>query len=502
LVVDDDDEGRAEIARALPSDQYAWEMTTRVDLGQGGAAHSTFDVAVAGVHAGELVLLDRIRRERPGLPVILVSAPGRTRDAVDAIKRGAFHYFSKPLDGAELRAAVDEIVAGELDGPAAPSAEHERNGFDGRGTPPALHVGLELVGSGPAMSGLREAIHLVAASSAPALIMGESGVGKELVACAIHAESPRRRQPFISVNASAIPADLLEAELFGHVRGGFTGATHARKGLLTEASGGTLLLDEIGDMPLDLQAKILRVVQFGEVRPVGSDRAHRVDVRVIAATHRELPKLVREGQFREDLYFRLHVLPIVVPPLRERREDIPALVTHHLALARSRSPGSPVRSIAPGALEILVSAPWPGNVRELASVVERLVVFGREEVVEASHVARVHEVAHDPLPTPLRPGPLGGAPWTLRRVLEAYTDQVLEQTGGNKQRAAEILDVDLSTLYRWQRARRAPDGELDLAATRKGALSRSQRPPTSRAVLPVRAHNLGPANDEEPEVHH
>jgi two-component system, NtrC family, response regulator HydG len=503
LVVEDDEEARAEIARALPRDRYAWEMATSVDLGQGGAARAAFDLVIAGVPVDGLVVLDRIRREWPGVPVILVSTTGRTRDAVDAIKRGAFYYLGRPLDDAELRAAVDEAVTTGPTSSMAASGERERDCFEGRPAPPPVPAGVGLVGSGPAMSRLREAIRLVASSSAPALIVGESGVGKELVACAIHAESPRRGQAFIGMNASAIPANLLEAELFGHVRGGFTGATRGRKGLLTEASGGTLLLDEIGDMPLDLQAKILRVLQLGEVRPVGSDRAHRVDVRVIAATHRDLPRMVREGQFREDLYFRLHVLPVTVPPLRERREDIPALVAYHLALARSRSPGSPVRSIAPGALEILVTAPWPGNVRQLASVVERLVVFGREEAVEAPHVAFVHEGSNRPVSTLPLPDAPSDAPWTLRRVLDAYTEQVLQQTGGNKQRAAEILDVDLSTLYRWQRARRDPaDGEIDLAESRKGALSRTRRPRDGHAVVPTKAHPLGGMGDAEPEVHH
>ena len=190
------------------------------------------------------------------------------------------------------------------------------------------------------------------------------------------------------MNTSAIPHELLESEIFGHVRGGFTGAVQARKGLLTEADGGTLLLDEIGDMPIGLQAKLLRVLQFGDVRPVGGDRAHQVDVRVIAATHRDLPALVREGRFREDLYFRLNVLPVFVPPLRDRREDIPALVAHLLAEARQRAPNSPVRSIGPEALRALTQAPWPGNVRELASVIERAVVFGADEIDPAGRVSR------------------------------------------------------------------------------------------------------------------
>jgi two-component system response regulator HydG len=388
---------------------------------------------------------------------MLVSATGGVQEAVDAIKRGAFHYLAKPFREDELRLAIDAAVTARRQSPAGPA--------DGLGflptagperakasvtDPPVLRDSMDLVGSGPAMSRLQQAIDLIAASSAPVLITGESGAGKELVARAVHARSARRGHPFIAVNTAAIPADLLEAEILGHVRGGFTGAAQTRKGLLTEASGGTLLLDEIGDMPQNLQAKLLRVLQFGEVRPVGSDRAHRVDVRVIAATHRDLPTLVREGRFREDLYFRLNVLPLVVPPLRERREDIPMLVAHLLAEARQRSPDSPVRSIEPCALELLVSAPWPGNVRELASVIERLVVFEREERIESRHLSFLSK-GPQVSPSAL---PLSGSPaeslWTLRRMTQVYTEQVLAQTGGDKQRAAEILDVAVSTLYRWE----------------------------------------------------
>jgi two-component system, NtrC family, response regulator HydG len=233
------------------------------------------------------------------------------------------------------------------------------------------------------------------------------------------------------------------------VRGGFTGAVQARKGLLTEADGGTLLLDEIGDMPMALQAKLLRVLQFGDVRPVGADRSHPVDVRVIAATHRNLRVLVEERRFREDLYFRLNVLPVAVPPLRDHREDIPALVDHFLLEARQRAPQSPVRTIAPETLHDLTTATWQGNVRELASCIERAVVFGVDETIGSIPLPHAAAAALPP-PWPST----DHAHWTLRRVSRAYTDWVLAETGGNKERAAQILGIDLSTLYRWQRARK------------------------------------------------
>jgi two-component system response regulator HydG len=280
------------------------------------------------------------------------------------------------------------------------------------------------------------------------IVRGETGVGKELVARAIHARGPRRARPFVAVNTSALPETLLEGEIFGHVRGAFTSAIQARRGLMTEADGGTLLLDEIGDMPLGLQAKLLRVLQFGEVRPLGSDRAHAVDVRVIAATHRDLAALVREGGFREDLYYRLNVLPVVVPPLRDRREDIPSLVAHFLAEARQRAPHSPVREVSAEALRVLTEAPWPGNVRELASAIERAVVFGTRAMVPAEAL-RQETPADSGVPWSFR----DEEPWTLRRLSRAYTEWVLGQTAGNKERAAAILGIDLSTLYRWQRSR-------------------------------------------------
>lgn len=305
---------------------------------------------------------------------------------------------------------------------------------------------MTLVGTGPAMRTLQTAIDFVARSSAPVLITGETGVGKELVARAIHARSARAPRPFVAVNTSAIPQELLEGEIFGHAKGGFTGAVQARKGLLTEADGGTLLLDEIGDMSFGLQAKLLRVLQFGDVRPVGSDRVHHVDVRVIASTHRDLPALIKEGRFRQDLYYRLDVLSVHVPPLRDRPEDIPELAAHFLAQACGRAPSSPVRSIGRDALRVLAERSWPGNVRELASSIERAVVFGVDEMIDCNRLSPA------PLESPSWGWPFPPqSPWTLQQLSRAYAEWALEHTGGDKQRAAEILGVDLSTLYRWRR---------------------------------------------------
>ena len=440
LIVDDDAEMRTALDILFSGEGHACELAPDAVTALEIVERQAFDVVISDVRmAGMdgLELLDRVKRSHPALPFILITAAGAIDQAVDAIKRGAFEYVVKPCDADELR----RIVTGALEGRKPPSESARRSPPPGIGT-------FGLVGSGPAMRTLQTAIDFVARSSAPVLITGETGVGKELVARAIHARSARSLRPFVAVNTSAIPSELLEGDLFGHARGAFTGAAQPRKGLLTEADGGTLLLDEIGDMSFASQAKLLRVLQFGDVRPLGSDREHRVDVRVIAATHRDLPALVKEGRFRQDLYYRLDVLPVFVPPLRHRREDIPALSMHFLDEACKRAPQSPVRSIGQDTLRALAEASWPGNVRELASAIERAVVFGVDEKID------VKQLASPPNDAPAQVWPFPNhSPWTLRRLSRAYTEWVLSETGGNKERAAAILGIDLSTLYRRRRAR-------------------------------------------------
>ena len=442
LIVDDDRDTIETLENVLSADGYACELAPDAATAIRSLDGLSCDVVVSDVvmdGMNGLELLDWVKRSHPALPFILVSGRGGVPQAVDAMKRGAFQYMVKPCDGEELRQVVRDAVKVGVESARAARPSHRPRG-EGR---------FAIVGSGPAMRALQTVIDFVARSSAPALVSGETGAGKELVARAIHARGPRSGRPFVAVNASAIPQELLEGELFGHVRGGFTGAVQARKGLLTEADGGTLLLDEIGDMSVQLQAKLLRVLQFGEVRPVGGDRSHHVDVRVIACTHRDLRTLVEEGRFREDLYFRLNVLPVVVPPLRDHREDIPALAAHFLAEALERAPLSPVRAISDDALAALTESSWPGNVRELASCVERAVVFGIGETIHVDDLAPLAEAVR-----PSWPSSSDGGPWTLRRLSRAYTDWVLAETAGDKDRAAAILGVDLSTLYRWQRSRR------------------------------------------------
>ncbi len=443
LIVDDDAEMRSALESLFLGDGHGCRVAPVAIAALGMVDSETFDVIVCDVvmlGMSGLELLDRVKRTHPALPVVVITGAGGVRQAVEAIKRGAFEYVTKPCGADELR----RVVANALDGRLHPG--------EGAHTSRPLQTAgkLDFVGTSAAMRTLQTAIDSVARSSAPVLVTGETGAGKELVARAIHERSSRSHQPFVAVNMSAIPRELLEGELFGHVRGAFTGAAQPRKGLFTSADGGTLLLDEIGDMSIGLQAKLLRVLQSGDVRPVGGERTHHVDVRVIAATHRDLRALIKEGLFREDLYFRLNVLPVCVPPLRDRREDIPALAAHLLAEACRRAPLSPVRRLGPDALRVLSEAPWPGNVRELASSIERAVVFGVDEMVDANQLSSALGGALSPATAwPCT----SDAPWTLHRLSRAYTDWVLAGTSGDKQRAADILGIDLSTLYRWQRAR-------------------------------------------------
>ncbi len=438
LIVDDDEDAAQSVRAFLADDGYCCELVPSATLALAALDRTSFDLVISDIQMGGLSgidLLDRMRASASRVPLIFITGFASLRQAVDATKRGAFDYMTKPCDAEVLRTTVARALDGRRS--SAPSVRA------------AASLSVEsLVGDGGAMRLLREKIELVAQVAAPVLVLGESGTGKELVARAIHESSARRSKPFVAVNVSAIPEQLLESEIFGHVRGAFTGAHAVRRGLLSEAHGGTLLLDEIGDMPIGLQAKLLRVLQLGEVRPVGADKTHHVDVRVIAATHRDLIASMRANTFREDLYFRLNVVPIVVPPLRERAEDIPTLAAHFLARALERFPGSPVRTLSPEAVSQLSQAPWPGNVRELESAIERLVILVREETILPSHLSFVTSEFNAP---PWRVA--SGEPWSLKRMNLAYIEWVLAHVGGNKVRAAELLGVNLSTLYRWQRAR-------------------------------------------------
>jgi two-component system response regulator HydG len=382
-----------------------------------------------------LDLLDAIKKIEPATPVVIMTAFGAVDSAVEAVQRGAYHYVTKPFKMEVVRVLLERACAERAlrsENQRLRAAVDERFSF------------ANLVGRTPAMRQLYALTERAAAVTSPVLILGETGTGKELVARALHQNGPRAPHPFVAVNCAALPEALLESELFGHARGAFTGATQPRRGLFLEADGGTLLLDEIGDMPVGLQAKLLRVLESREIRPVGSDTARKCDIRVVASTHRSLETMVRAGTFREDLYFRLKVVTLVIPPLRDRRDDIPLLATHFLGRVKGNVPGSPVESLEPEAMRVFMDYPWPGNVRELEHVVEGLVVTGSSAQIGAAQAQQaVGPGLHDhPLDRARRDL------LSLRDLEQLYISWVLERVGGNKTRAAEILGIDPSTLYR------------------------------------------------------
>jgi two-component system response regulator HydG len=441
LIVDD----HVEMARLL-ADQLGDADYAPTVAGSGPEAlelirSRSFDVVITDLRMEEvdgIDVLDAAHAVDPTTPVLIMTAFGGIESAVQAIKRGAYHYVAKPFQLDEVLVYVERALEERAlrdDHRALRRWAAERAGFG------------ELIGKSPAMQKLYKLLERVAQSQAPVLIRGESGTGKERVARAIHFEGPRKGAAFVAINCTALPENLLESELFGHVRGAFTGATAARRGLFVEADGGTLVLDEIGDMPPALQAKLLRVLEEGEVRAVGSDAARKVDVRIIAATHQDLEERVRAAAFRQDLYYRLNVVPVVVPPLRERVEDVPLLAEHFLQRARERNPTSPVAKLLPEALAVLGRWSWPGNVRELENLIERLVVIGLDDMVQAADVQAL-------LPTRPDGGPLDEAKRTLvplKQLEREYITWVISQCGGNKTKAAEVLGIDVSTIYRRER---------------------------------------------------
>jgi two-component system, NtrC family, response regulator HydG len=443
LVVDD----HLEMAKLL-ADQLGDEGLEVETAGGGEQALArlragVFDLVITDLRMEKvdgLDVLEAAKKQQPPPPVLIMTAFGGIDTAIEAIKRGAWHYFTKPFRLDEVmvyvrRALEDGRVRAEHR--TLRQREARRSGF------------ASLLGRSEPMQALFDLVERLSQADAPVLIRGESGTGKELVARALHYQGARREGPFVAVNCTALPASLLESELFGHVKGAFTGATAARRGLFVEADGGTLFLDEIGDMAADLQARLLRVLEDGEVRAVGADGTRRVDVRVVAATHQELEARVKDGRFRRDLFYRLDVAPLVVPPLRERPEDIPLLVQHFLQRARERNPRSVVRTFSPELAAALGRMPWPGNVRELENMVERLVLFGKEEELGAEALPRF-SAARAEVPHPLAEGQ---QVVPLRQLENDYIAWAIARCGGNKTRAAELLGIDVSTIHRRERER-------------------------------------------------
>ncbi len=380
-----------------------------------------------------LALLDAVRATHPEVQVIVMTAYGAIDSAVEAIRRGAYHYLTKPFKLDELVIFVRRAVA---------ERALRREAAVLRQKLGARFALTGIVAHSAEMRRVVGIVERVATTTVPVLITGETGTGKSAIARAIHGTSARADHEFIALNCAALPEQLLESELFGHVKGAFTGATQDHPGLFVAADRGTILLDEIADMPIGLQAKLLRVLEAGTLRPVGSTRERAVDVRVIAATHRDPRAAVAAGMLREDLLYRLNVLPLEVPALRDRRDDIAPLVEHFFAGAIARHPAATVTCFSRAAMRRLLDYAWPGNVRELAHVVERGVLLASDDEISVADLGLE--------PAPAAPEPVfAGDVVTMSEIQRRYARWALDRFGGHKSRTAERLDIDAKTLNRW-----------------------------------------------------
>ena len=435
LIIDDDESLRRVLEYNLAQEGYA--VLTAASGEQGlehlrkeGADLVVTDVRMAGMDG--LRVMEEVRKLDPSIQVIILTAFGTIEMAVEAMKAGAFHYISKPFNRDELKLTIRkalELKALEKENVVLRQALKSRNDLE------------NIVAESPGMRQIVEMVRRVAPTETTVLILGESGTGKELVARALHGLSPRGRGPFVAVNCAAIPESLLESELFGHVKGAFTGAIRDRVGKFEAADGGTIFLDEIGEMRLDLQVKILRCLEERVVERVGDNQSIRVDVRVLAATNKDLTKAIQAGEFREELYYRLNVVPLAIPPLRERREDIRALTQHFLKIL-----GAPPRlTIAPDAFRALETYDWPGNVRELENALERALIFQRADTLamadlpETIRVPRVKE-------SPALPVSLPEAGLSLEEVEKGLILRALQKHDWNQSRAARYLGITRHTL--------------------------------------------------------
>ncbi len=440
LVVDDEPSIRKVLQAHLARDGHAVETATDGAEAIGRLEAEPFDLVITDLKmpgVGGLEVLAHVRQNQPGLPLIVITAHGTVDSAVEALKLGAFDYITKPFDLAELRAAVDKALRAER---ASRRTVQEDPWRGDRGR-------FDLIGVTPSMQRVYALVEKVADSPTTVLLVGESGTGKELVARALHAHSGRRDKPFVTVNCGAIPENLFESELFGYEKGAFTGAVTSKPGRFELADGGTLLLDEVGELPRDMQVKLLRALQERTVERVGGIRPSTVDVRVIAATNVDLAAAVAAGRFREDLYYRLNVIQIRLPPLRERREDIPLLVEHFLARFNERL-GKHVDGVEPAGMAALMAWTWPGNIRELENVVERGVLLSDAPVLGEDAFPGLEG---RPGGAPAQADPDGVGLKELVRVHTAKLERALilrslEQESGNVTRAARRLEISRKSL--------------------------------------------------------
>jgi two-component system nitrogen regulation response regulator GlnG len=454
LVVDDDAAIRTVVGQALKRDGHRITTAATIAEAEVQLAANLPDVLISDVKLPDgngLDLVDRIVRAHPGLPVIVLSAQNTLTTAVRSTEVGAFDYLPKPFDLDALSRTVQSALARGSGSAAEPIEAEDR--------------ALPLIGRSPAMQDVYRIIARVLSNDLTVLVSGESGTGKELVARAIHDLGPRRRSPFLALNMAAIPRELIEAELFGHERGAFTGAQARSAGRFEQAAGGTLFLDEIGDMPMEAQTRLLRVLQSGEFTTVGGARTIRADVRIVAATNRELSQLVATGQFREDLFYRLNVVPVMLPALRARRQDIALLARHFLD--RAAEDGLPRKQLDLDAVAVLEAYDWPGNVRELENMMRRVAVLARDERIDAGEVramlggvmpsaastgdagidaavrARIERLAIEE-PAALDDGTLYDR--IIGEVERPLIEALLARHGQNQLRAARALGINRNTL--------------------------------------------------------
>ncbi|NMW31437.1 sigma-54-dependent Fis family transcriptional regulator [Altererythrobacter sp. RZ02] len=447
LLVEDDDAIATVVSAALEDDGYSVTRCASIlerDKALTGQSYSVMLTDVMLTDGDGIESLPEVTAAHPAMPIIILSAQNTLDTAVRATDTGAFEYFPKPFDLDELSRAVNQAVGTR----AEQSPDTEEAGG-----------GLPLVGRSQAMQGVYRMITRVLRNDLTVLVLGESGTGKELVAEAIHQLGHRKSGPFVAVNAAAIPSDLIESELFGHEKGAFTGAVAQSIGKFEQANGGTLFLDEIGDMPLDAQTRLLRALQSGKIRRVGGRQEIAIDVRIVAATNRDLRPMIAAGTFREDLFYRLNVVPIEIPPLRQRRDDIEALAKHFLKVATEE--GLPARQIDPAALNILKDQNWPGNVRELRNAMFRLIVMARDDVIEADSVAAIIEDMGKTVSAITEHGfgktlylwleQESPSPGTVYHAATSAFEKplfewALTQKGGNQLKAAQLLGINRNTL--------------------------------------------------------
>ncbi len=447
LLVDDEPDFRMLVGDALRDAGHRVTVAANGAEGLTLISSNVFDVMICDIRLPKvdgLTLFRRVRQESPSTDVILITAHAAVSDAVAALKEGATDYITKPFDIDEVvlqmeRIAAQRALKRELEQARAELLQRKTTGTNGAGA---------IIGRSPPMLRLLDRIETIAQSDAPVLITGESGTGKELVARTLHDRSARRAKPFIAVNCAAFPETLLEAELFGHERGAFTGAVKRRDGRFKAADGGTLLLDEIAEVPLPAQAKLLRVLQEGTVEPLGTNEVTRVDVRIISATHRNLRERIKEGRFREDLYYRLNVLDIEIPPLRDRRGDMPLLLQYFLN--KFAQPGKPAPTISPRAWAVLSQYHFPGNVREFAHAIEHAVVLAGGGEIDVEHLpAGITGTVDGGASNPS--GNLRSLSAALKEFEHEYLMRALAQANGKKMKAAEILGISRKNL--WEKLR-------------------------------------------------